>query len=276
MKQLIPLFILAVLFTGCLNETNNNDCVAVDESAYLTQYAQQAGVVKRDSGLLYKVLEQGDGEIPQTNQVVFVDFDINLITGETVASTNELTFFTLDDNVLPGLREGLSIMSEGATYELVLPSELAFGENPPTGTPIRCGSVIIYEVILDSFLRDVETYLSENAEREDVTVTESGLQYRVIEEGEGDTPLETSSVRIKYKGALTNGVVFDQTTGDNTADFNVSGLISGFTEGLLLMNEGSKFELFLPPNLAYGNSPPGNAIPPNAILVFEVELVEIL
>jgi FKBP-type peptidyl-prolyl cis-trans isomerase len=276
LKKLIPYLLFAVLLTGCLDASNSSDCVPVDERAFLAEYAQQEGVVERDSGLLYRVIEEGEGEIPKENEVVFVNFTLSLITGETFAETGDLTFFTLNNDVLAGIREALTIMKEGSTYELVLPPELAYGNRPPAGTPIRCGAVLVVEITLDSFLRDVDTYLSENAARDDVNVTESGLQYRVIEEGDGDSPNEASSVRIRYRGELTNGIVFDQTTGNNTVTFGVSGLIAGFTEGLLLMSEGSKYEFFIPPNLGYGNQPQGNVIPANSILVFEVELVEVL
>lgn len=276
MKQIIPIIILAIIFTGCLDTPNSSDCNPVDERSFLEEYAQQPGVTKLDSGLLYKVIEEGDGDIPTPNKMVFVDFSMKLITGERFARSENLTFFALDNNLLPGIQEGLSLMPEGSTYELVLPTELAYGNNPPAGSPVRCGAVIIIEMKLDSFLRDVETFLNENEKREDVNVTESGLQYRVIEEGEGDKPEASSTVRVKYKGTFTNGYVFDQTTGNNVAEFGVGGVISGFSEGLQLMTEGSKYELFIPPNLAYGSNPPSSSIPPNAILIFEVELVEIL
>lgn len=272
------LLFVSILFTGCVDANNNNDCVPVDQTAVLMEYAETPGYEQTQSGLIYKVIEEGDGEIPQENQFVFVEFEGKLVSGDKFEETDGLIYFLLNNGVIPGLREGLSLMSEGSTYELVMPPELAFGDNPPNGTIIQCGAVVIYEITLDSFLRDVDTFLEQNAAREDVeiNVTDSGLQYHVIEEGEGESPVLTDDVRVRYKGSLTNGVIFDQTEGDDTAEFNVNEVIDGFTEGLLLMNEGAKFEFFLPPNLAYGNQPPGSAIPPNAILVFEVELVEIL
>lgn len=277
MKYYLTILLLfTILFTGCLDANNDLDCVPVDESVFLTEYAAKEGYRVTDSGLIYKVIEAGDGEIPQANQWVFVTFTGKLVSGDEFERARDLIFFELNDDTLSGIREGLSMMREGSTYELVIPPELAFGNNPPQRSIIRCGAVVIYEITLDSFLRDVESYLEQNEDRDDVERTDSGLQYRVIEEGEGDSPKTSDRVRVKYKGSLTNGVIFDQTTGTNTADFNVDGLIPGFTEGLQLMTVGSKYEFFIPPNLAYGNQPPGSAIPPNAILVFEVELVEIL
>lgn len=121
-----------------------------------------------------------------------------------------------------------------------------------------------------------KTFLEQNAAREGVKETDSGLQYRVIKEAEGNSPELTDRVRVKYKGSLTSGDTFDETIGNNTAVFDVNRLIPGFTEGLLLMTVGSTYELVIPPNLAYGCQPPNPVIPQNAILVFEVELVGIL
>ncbi len=279
MKYYLTILIfVSILFTGCVDANNNNDCVPLDQTAILNDYAETEGYTETDSGLIYKIVEEGDGEIPQENQFVFVEFTGKLVSGDTFEKTDDIIYFLLNNGVIPGLREGLSLMSEGSTYELVLPPELAFGNNPPDGTIIQCGAVVIYEITLDSFLRDPDTFLEQNAARDDVEIveTDSGLQYRVIEEGEGESPALTDRVSVRYKGSLANGIIFNQTEGDDTAEFRVDGTIDGFTEGLQLMNEGSKFEFFLPPNLGYGNEPPSPEIPPNAILVFEVELVEIL
>ena len=268
----------ALLFTGCM-DANDPGCVPVDESAYLAEYADREGYEVTESGLIYRIIEMGDGEIPPENQYVFVTFSGKLVSGEVFASETD-DFFPLSVGLLPGIKEGISMMREGSKYEFVMPPELAFGNNPPAGSPILCGAVVIYEIALDSFLRDVETYLEQNAAREDVIVTDSGLQYRIIEEGEGETADATNSVRVFYEGKLTNNYVFDRSSGDSPAQFPVSGVIPGFSEGLQLMNEGSTYEFFIPPNLAYGNNPPRNqrgeqVLPPNAILIFEVELVEI-
>ncbi len=271
----------AILFTGCMDTSNSPDCVPVDQTSYLTEYAQMEGYTVTDSGLIYKVVEMGDGEIPPVNQYVFITFQGKLVTGERFANVNELSFFPLNNGLLPGIFEGVSLMKEGSTYEFVMPTELAYNNDPPPNSPIQCGAVLIYEITLDSFLRDVDTFLEENAALEDIEVTNSGLQYRVIEEGEGENAGAVNNVRVFYEGKLTNGYVFDPGPDNTPEEFSVSGVISGFSEGLQLMNEGSIYQFFIPPNLAYGNNPPRDAngrlvMPPNAILVFEVEMVEIL
>jgi len=284
MKHYLTILLLAIfIFTGCLDANNNTDCVPVDQTAILAEYADREGYIKTDSGLIYKVIDEGDIEIPEDEQYVFVSLKGELVTGDVIEETEdeELIFVDRFNHPQLGLREGVSMMNEGAIYEFVIPPELAFGNNPPVGSIIQCGAVVIYEVTLDSFLRDVDTYLEQNAAREDVEVTDSGLQYRVIEEGEGETTNQSSTVRVFYEGKLTNDYVFDSSSGNNPAEFAVSGVIPGFAEGLQLMNEGSTYQFFIPPNLAYGNDPPIDTrtgillLPPNVILMFEVEIVEI-
>lgn len=118
-----------------------------------------------------------------------------------------------------------------------------------------------------------EAYLAENATKEGVTVTDSGLQYKVIKEGDGPTPTATDTVSVYYKGTFTNGQVFDENTDGDPATFTVNGVIRGWTEALQLMKVGSKWELAIPSDLAYGQGRPG--IPPNSVLLFEVELLSI-
>lgn len=277
------LLFLAILFTGCLDANNDPGCVPVDQSAILADYESRAGYQKTDSELIYKVIEEGEVEIPNDIRYIFLELSGKLAAnGDTIEETDELIFVDRFNVQLPGIREGLALMNEGSTYEFVLPPELAFGNNPPQGSNIQCGAVVIYEITLDSFLRDPETYMEQNAILEGVLETETGLQYRVIEEGEGETAGENATVRVFYEGKLTNNFVFDSRTGNNPAEFDISGpIIRGFAEGLQLMNEGSTYQFFIPPNLAYGDNPPrdpatGNILlPPNVILIFEVEMVEI-
>lgn len=118
-------------------------------------------------------------------------------------------------------------------------------------------------------------YLEANKAKEGVTVTESGLQYRVITEGTGVKPTATDTVTVHYVGKLLDGTEFDSSIsrGEPVA-FPVNGVIAGWTEALQLMPQGSKWELVIPSDLAYG--PGGNGpIPPNSVLVFEVELLEV-
>lgn len=120
-------------------------------------------------------------------------------------------------------------------------------------------------------------FLEENAKKEGVTVTESGLQYEIINDAEGDKPVHASTVRTHYHGTLLDGTVFDSSYDrGQPAEFPVGGVIAGWTEALQMMSVGSKWRLTVPHELAYGAQGAGGAIGPYQTLVFDVELMEIL
>ncbi|MFQ3209577.1 MAG: FKBP-type peptidyl-prolyl cis-trans isomerase FklB [Colwellia sp.] len=121
-----------------------------------------------------------------------------------------------------------------------------------------------------------EKFLADNAKRDEVHVTESGLQYEVITTGEGEKPAAESTVSVHYHGTFANGDVFDSSVErGQPAEFPVNGVIAGWTEALQLMTEGSKWKLTIPYDLAYGERGSQGAIPPYATLVFDVELLSI-
>ncbi len=122
-----------------------------------------------------------------------------------------------------------------------------------------------------------EKYLAENAKKEGVNVTASGLQYTVITEGTGKQPKATDKVKCHYEGFLIDGTVFDSSIQrGEPAVFPLNGVIAGWTEGLQLMKEGGKYRFFIPYNLAYGEAGAAGAIPPYAALIFDVELIEVM
>ncbi len=122
-----------------------------------------------------------------------------------------------------------------------------------------------------------EAFLKQNAERSEISVTPSGLQYEVIVEGSGKKPSAADTVTVHYHGTLIDGTVFDSSVQRNQpATFGLSQVIKGWTEGLQLMNEGSKFRFYIPQDLAYGATPhPGGSIEPYMTLIFDVELLAI-
>jgi len=119
-------------------------------------------------------------------------------------------------------------------------------------------------------------FLAENATQEGVMTTESGLQYKVVTAGEGPKPGPEDTVEVHYRGTLIDGTEFDSSYSRNsTVSFALNQVIPGWTEGLQLMSAGSKYMLYVPPELAYGNGGAGPVIGPNATLIFEVELIQI-
>lgn len=127
----------------------------------------------------------------------------------------------------------------------------------------------------DKNLKEGQAWLDQNKAKPNVKTTASGLQYEVVTEGSGPTPKDEDTVKVHYTGTLINGEKFDSSVDrGQPAEFPVGGVIPGWTEALKLMKTGSKYKLFVPPNLAYGPSGrPG--IPPNSVLIFDVELLEV-
>lgn len=125
-------------------------------------------------------------------------------------------------------------------------------------------------------LEEGKAFLEANAAKEGVITTDSGLQYIVLEEGSGASPTAEDTVKTHYEGRLIDGTVFDSSyERGEPATFPVSGVIPGWTEALQLMKEGAKWQLYVPAELAYGETPRGPHIEPNSTLIFDIELLDI-
>ena len=120
-------------------------------------------------------------------------------------------------------------------------------------------------------------FLAENMNDPDVRETESGLQYKILKKGSGEKPSINDKVKCHYHGTLINGKIFDSSVQRGTpAVFPVNGVIQGWVEALQMMNKGSKWRLFIPPDLAYGKQGAGGSIDPDTTLIFDVELIDIV
>ena len=141
--------------------------------------------------------------------------------------------------------------------------EIHHGQPPVSGVHVKSAA-------------EGEKFLAENKTKEGVKTTASGLQYKVIKEGTGAQPKANDTVSVNYRGTLIDGTEFDSSyKRGQPATFPVSGVIKGWTEALQLMKSGSKYQLFIPASLAYGDRGAGRDIAPNSTLIFEVELLDV-
>ena len=155
-------------------------------------------------------------------------------------------------------------------------SEVAPEDAQKALTALNDAQLAKQALVASTTAKEGAKFLADNAGKEGVVTTATGLQYEVITEGTGPKPKATDTVKTHYEGTLINGEVFDSSVARGTpATFPLNGVIKGWTEALQLMNTGSKYRLFIPPELAYGNQGAGS-IPPQSTLIFEVELLEIL
>ncbi|MCS1408732.1 MAG: Outer membrane protein MIP [Verrucomicrobia subdivision 3 bacterium] len=173
------------------------------------------------------------------------------------------------NSFLDGLRDGL------AKESLLSDAEIQ-GVLKSITDELRARSTRKREGIAAKNKKDGEAFLAANRNKESVVTLKSGLQYKVIREGDGAIPSSTDLVKVHYRGTLIDGTVFDSSYDRGTpASFSVMGVIKGWTEALQLMKVGSKWQLFVPSELAYGERGAGTSIGPNSTLIYDVELLEI-
>lgn len=174
------------------------------------------------------------------------------------------------DSLARGLKDALSgakpLLSEQEVREIMT----AFEQE------MRAKQEEIRKTVGEKNKKEGDKFLAENKSKEGVQTLPSGLEYRVIKPGTGKKPQLTDTVTVHYRGTLVDGTEFDSSyKRGQPATFQVNGVIRGWTEALQLMEEGAKWQLFIPPALAYGDRGAGQAIGPNATLIFEVELLSI-
>jgi FKBP-type peptidyl-prolyl cis-trans isomerase len=175
---------------------------------------------------------------------------------------------------LPGVHYDYQSFAEGFKA-FTEAEETRFSMEEAVGK-INAGLAKYFGEQAETNIAEGEAFLLENGGKGGVVTTSSGLQYEVLTEGSGPKPGPADTVRVNYEGTLLNGTVFDSSYARGSpAEFSLSGVIRGWTEGIQLMSEGSEYRFFIPAELAYGEA--GNqGIPPNSVLIFRVELLSVL
>lgn len=174
------------------------------------------------------------------------------------------------EKMLQGIRDGISGQNSILTEEETKKTLSEFQQ-----TLIKKEMERKKEIAVKNKVEE-EKFLAENSKREGVVTTASGLQYKVIREGEGSKPTPEDTVKVHYKGTFINGREFDSSyRRGEPITFQLKNMIPGWIEALQLMNEGSKWQIFIPSALAYGEQGAGDIIEPNSLLIFEVELLKV-
>ena len=250
--------------------------------AFLFAACQQESTIITESGLQYEITEKGAGEQPQAGDKVTVHYTGYLTDSAKTKFDSSLdrdqpfTFKLGKGQVIPGWDEGIALLSVGDKATLTIPSDLAYGERGAGGV-IPPNADLIFEVELISF-ETPEPIVAFDVAGKDTLTTESGLQYIMVQEGAGANPYASQFVSVHYTGYLTDGSIFDSSIdrGEPIAfPVGVGKVIPGWDEGIMLLNTGAKARLIIPSELGYGAQGAGGFIPPNATLIFDVELLEI-
>jgi FKBP-type peptidyl-prolyl cis-trans isomerase len=295
----------AVVFSlsSCLKDDTGDkreDAIS-DFEAYIANI-ENSGVnlEKTDDGVYYELKKSPIGETPEVGDMIVADITSRVIGGRIYFTTNLDT--AEDNNIVDenysyrpyrffygygftfGFHDALSEMGDSAELDIYVPTNLGY-DFVDYGSTIPAFSNLMYNVKIHNTVKDPDSFETGNLKNylatNDIAFedsTDTGIYFEWIETSTGDTVKVGDKVKVKYKGYFLDGVVFDETTGDNTFDFTAGtqGIIHGFNAGVLEMREGSKAKIIIPYQYAYGADGKSSPyFPPYSTIIFDVELVEI-
>lgn len=192
--------------------------------------------------------------------------------GYVMGRTNADTLKDLNlETFIQGLKEGSTGKASSLSDEDMAKALSQYKKQ------VESKQLIEFQKLAQDNQKQGQVFLTENAKKSDIITTKSGLQYQVLQAGTGKSPKANSKVKVNYEGRLLDGTVFDSSIARNhPVEFQLSQVIQGWTEGVQTMKEGGKTRFFIPANLAYGDVGSGDAIGPNNVLIFDIELLQVL
>ncbi len=262
------------------NETPSNESSNLDKASYDLGALIALDLKENKSVVQYDQLIKGLKDVFENNKIAYTDEEM----------VNALASQDDTDVTLLSYARGYAMANnfKNQNLETISTAKFIMGMNDVRNGKKLSRSEEEMKEVVTSFQQNLQKtkqleekkkglqFLAENAEKEGIQTTKSGLQYKIIQSGTGKKPTKLDNVRVHYTGKLINGKVFDSSIErGEPARFAVNAVIPGWTEGVLLMQEGAKYQFFIPYNLAYGEVGSGQ-IPPFATLVFDVELLEVL
>ncbi len=279
MRSYSILLAACVALSACSNPSTDGEGGGADS----TQNAvSSTGMVTTPNGVEVDITAAGDGIRLQFGQKVVCSYTGMLSDGQVFdqsAPGQPMEFVLGSGQGMPGWHEGIAELSKGAVATITIPSEQGFGAEG-LGNLIPPNEILTFEVqVLD--VKEApqpiahELWSTEGLEK---MTTNSGLEYYIIEEGTGEQAAAGRMVQVHYYGVLEDGTKFDESyMRGEPIEFQLGSgrVIPGWEEGIALLTAGSKAQLVIPPYLAYGEQGAGGAIPPNATLIFDVELVAV-
>ena len=274
--------------TGETEETAMEDTAveaeATDAPAEEPAQPDTGAAPATDAEAEINILEEGDGPAPQAGEIVTLNYTVSLEDGTVIDSSDQagqpVQFILGQGMVLPAIDEGVSQMNQGGVVQIVIPPALAYGEQGVPGV-IPPNSTITFEMELLEIAAapppppESPTEVSEG----DLTTTDSGLQYAELAAGDGEVAEAGDTVSVHYTGWLEDGTQFDSSLSRGLPfEFTLGAgqVIPGWDEGVAGMAIGESRQLIIPAELGYGEAGSGGVIPPNATLIFEVELLDVL